>query len=157
VDDGSRRARPEGGAQWPGVVVDDVELDRPLEAVEGMVQLVVGRPDELGRRILEDVSELRRRRGIPGSEERDVVTALDEAVREQRDDPLDAPVARRRDGKPDRAEDGDFQPQSSSTLTVPCSSCTFQILSKARTPASLSDPAQEGNSSGATVSSTCRP
>jgi hypothetical protein len=37
------------------------------------------------------------------------MASLGEAVGEERDDPLDAPVAGWRDGEPDRAEDGDLQ------------------------------------------------
>jgi hypothetical protein len=122
-----------------------------------VVQLVQRRPDELGRRLLEDGDEVGLRRRVAGGEESDFVASLGKAVGEERDDPLDAPVTRGRDREPDRAEDGDLQAYASSILTAPSSRWTFQVLSNARTPASLSDPAQEGNSGGATVSSTCRP
>jgi hypothetical protein len=139
------------------VVVDDLELLYALETGEGVVQLVQRRPDELGRSLLEDRDEVRLRRRVAGGEKRYFVASLGETVGEERDDPLDAPVARGRDGEPDRAENGDLQAYASSTLTAASSRWTFQVLSNARTPASLSDPAQEGNSGGATVSSTCRP
>jgi len=100
------------------VVVDDLELLCALEAGEGVVQLVQRRPDELGRSILENGDEFRLRGRVAGGEQRYFVAALGETVGEERDDPLDAPVARGRDGEPDRAENGDLQAYASSTLTA---------------------------------------
>jgi hypothetical protein len=91
------------------MVVDDLELLCALEATEGMVQLVQRRPDELRRSLLEDRDEVRLRRRVAGGEKRDLVASLGQTVGEERDDPLDTPVARGRDGEPDRAENGDPQ------------------------------------------------
>jgi hypothetical protein len=91
------------------VVVDDLELLCALEAGQGVVQLVQRRPDELGRSLLEDGDEVRFRRRVAGGEKRYFVASLGEPVGEERDDPLDAPVARGRNREPDRTENGDLQ------------------------------------------------
>ena len=100
------------------MVVDDLELLCTLEAGEGVVQLMQRRPDEFGWSLLEDGDEIRFRRRVAGGEKRYFVASLDETVGEERDDPLDAPVARGRDGEPDRAENRDLQAYPSSTLTA---------------------------------------
>jgi hypothetical protein len=100
------------------VVVDDLELLCTLEAGEGVVQLMQRRPDEFGRSLLEDGDEVRLRRRVAGGEKRYFVASLGETVGEERDDPLDTPVASGRDGEPDRAENSDLQAYASSTLTA---------------------------------------
>ena len=100
------------------MVVDDLELLCALEAGEGVVQLVQRRPDELGRSLQEDGDEVRLRRRVAGGEKRYFVASLGETVGEERDDPLDTPVASGRDGEPDRAENRDLQVYASSTLTA---------------------------------------
>jgi len=91
------------------VIVDDLELLCTLEAGEGVMQLVQRRPDELGRSLLENGDEVRFRRRVAGGKKRYFVASLGETVGEERDDPLDAPVARGRNREPDRAENGDLQ------------------------------------------------
>ena len=84
------------------MVVDHVELLGPLVAGEDVPQVRERAPDLLARRVVEDGRELRLRVGVAGREEGDVVPVVDEAVREQPDDPLDPAVAARRDGEPGR-------------------------------------------------------
>src|SRR5206468_2506610 len=121
------------------------------EARERVMQLVFGAPDELGRGFGEDSRELCGGLRLPRGEERDVVAPLDEPVGEQRDDPFDAAITRRRHREPHWAQDRDLH--ASSMRTCPSSRRTSHTLSKARTPASLSEPAHEGNSGGAIVAS----
>ena len=103
--DERRRARPPESR----VVVDHVELVRALVAGEGVADLRQRAPDQLARRLLVDVREFRLRQRVAGREQRHVVAGVDESVREQRDDQLDASVAGRRHGEPDRRQNGDAQ------------------------------------------------
>ena len=109
VHERRRQQRPDREAEQAGVVVDDVEVVVPREAVERVLELPEGLADPLARRLLEDGRELRARARVAGGEERDVVPGVGEPVREQRDDPLDPAVAGRRHREPDRAEDGDLR------------------------------------------------
>ena len=109
VQDWSLDQAAERGCRNPGVVVDHVELVRPRVAGEGVAHLRQRAPDQLARRLLEDVREVRLRQRVAGREERHVVARVGEPVREQRDDELDAPVAGRRHGEPDGRQNGDAQ------------------------------------------------
>src|SRR5205814_225806 len=107
---------------------------------------------QVADRVLVDPYELRLRPRVAGREERHVVPVLHEAVREQRHDPFDPAVTRRRDREPHRRDDRDPH-TSSSTRTCPSSTSTSHCRSYARTPVSRIRPTHEG-SGGATVSST---
>ena len=109
VQDWSLEQAAERGCRNPRVVVDHVELVRPRVAGEGVAHLRQRAPDQLARRLLVDVREFRLRQRVAGREQRHVVAGVDEPVREQRDDELDAPVAGRRHGEPDRRQNGDAQ------------------------------------------------
>src|SRR5581483_8601201 len=110
--------------------------------------------DLVARRLLEDVVERRLGPRLARGEERDLVTRVDEAVGQQPDDPLDAPVAGGRHGEPGRREDGDPHP-AASMPTRPSSTSTSQWPSKALMPESRIPSAHAG-SSGASLSSACR-
>ena len=127
---------------WARVIGDHVELGGALEARERMAKLHLSEADLVARRRLVDVRELCERVGVAGGEEGDVVARSDEAVGEQRHDPLDAAVAGRRHREPHRREDGDLH--ACSTATTPSSRRTSQCRSKARTPESLIVPSQSG-------------
>src|SRR6059058_1908903 len=111
------------------MVVDDVEVAGPLVAVEDVAQLPEGAADPLTRGDRVHGRELRDGVRIARSEQRDVVPAVDQPVREQRDDPLDAAVAGGRHGEPTRGDDGNFH--AGSTLTRPSLSLTSHVVSKA--------------------------
>src|SRR6185369_17405404 len=110
-------------AERPGVVVDDVEVIRPLEAREGMTKLDLGVAYLLRRRLVVDGDELGLRARVPGGEERHLVSGADKPLGEKRDNPLDPAVARWRYRKPDWAENGDLH-STASTSMCPFSSRT---------------------------------
>src|SRR5262249_59901781 len=87
--------------------VDDVELVAALEAMKDVAELPERAADPLARRHGMHRRKLRFGVRVAGCEQRYVVPAVDEAVREQGDDPLDAAVTRRRDGEPARCKNGD--------------------------------------------------
>src|SRR4029079_15025819 len=60
---------------------------------------------------LEGRHEFRLRLRAAAREQRDVVARVDETVREQRNDELDAAVTRRRDGEPHRRNDAETPPR----------------------------------------------
>ena len=154
VDDRRLDHAAEHRAERTGVVVDDVEVVRTLEARERMAELDLGVADLLRRCLVVDGDELGLRARVPGGEERHLMPGADESLGEKRDDPLDPAVARRRHREPDRAENGDLH-SAASTSMCPFSSRTSQLRSNARTPESLSEPSQEGNSAGASDTTAC--
>ena len=125
------------------MVVDHVEVAVAREALERVLELPERLPDPLARGAVEDGVELRAGVRVARGEERDVVTGVREPVGEQRDDPLDPAVARRRDGEPHRAEDGDLH--AALTLTLPAVDAHVPRASRsARTPSSSSPSTQAG-------------
>src|SRR6185312_6321122 len=151
MDDRGVHDAAEHDPERPAVVVDDVEVPCSLEARERVAELELRDADHLGWRLVEDRHELRLRAGVARGEKRDLVSGPHEALSEERDDPFDPAVARRRNRKPHRAEDGDSH--SDSTSICPFSSRTSQLRSKARTPDSVRPPSQAGNSCGAVETS----
>ena len=65
VHERRRQERPEREAHQPGVVVDDVEVVVPREAVERVLELPERLADPLARRLLEDGRQLARVRESP--------------------------------------------------------------------------------------------
>src|SRR6266498_923303 len=107
VDDGCRDDGAQRAAEHPRVIVDHIELGRAVVAGERVPELPGGLADLAARRLSVDRCKLRPRPGISGREQRYVMTRVDQPVREQRDDPFDAAVARRRNSEPGWGEDRD--------------------------------------------------
>ena len=91
-----------------GMVVDDVEVGDLRVRGERVVRVEPRVPELAAVRWLGQAADQPGvRAGSGGREQRHVVPALDVAVGEQGDDELDTAVARRRNGKPSRGDDGD--------------------------------------------------
>ena len=100
--------RAHGAAGEAVVVVDDVELARPLVGLEAVHDLeVAALLDLLEGGAGEDVAQPRLRLRVAAGEQRDVVAARHEALGEEADDELDAAVALRRQREPGRRDHPD--------------------------------------------------
>jgi hypothetical protein len=110
VDGVAERGRDEPAEREPqqaGVVVQHVELVRAANRGDEVLHLPERVADPLAGCGVEDGLEPGLRLRVAGREQRDVVSGVDESVREQRHDPLDPPVRLGRDREPDRADDSD--------------------------------------------------
>ena len=141
VGEGSPSHRAEREAEQPGVVRDHVELAGAQEARNRVTQLPERVPDPLARCNVVDELEARFRVRVTGSEQRDVVAVVDQAVREERHDPLDPPVGVGRHREPDGAEDGD--PHAASMPIPSADDETSHVRPSARTPCKMSVRAVE--------------
>ena len=130
------------------MIVDDVELTGTLVAGERVVKLRNRQPDLLRTAPVSNTETSLA--FVCDSPEANSVTscpASTSPVSKQRDDPFDAAVAGRWDGKPDRTEKPDSH--DSSTTTFPPVEPDVPSSCRTRgTPESLSEPAHEGNSPG---------
>ncbi len=138
--------------QGTGVIVDDVEIVRTLQAGQRMKKVGRGHPDPARRSLREGRDELCRALRISGGKKCDFVPGFDQPVGQKRHDRLDAPVTGRRNGKPGGTQDcdSDRTPPSPRTTISPCSSEACQTLSKARIPESRILPAHSGGGSDRT-------
>ena len=98
------------------MVVEHVEARRSAQREDRMLHLPVRVPDPLARRRLKDGLEARSGLRVAGREERDVVTRVDEPVREQRDDALGAAVRLGRDREPHWTYEADSHAQDLNPL-----------------------------------------
>jgi hypothetical protein len=105
---------PDADPDRPAVVVQDVELVATLIGRHGMGGLEPGVTDSVGRRLLvQGRDQPGPGVGPRGGEQGDRMAAVNEAVGEQRDHPLDPTVAAGRDGIPGRSDESDAHGTSS--------------------------------------------